>query len=457
VSGLASELHYLSLTEVAAKIRASEVSPVEVTTATLERIRRINPQLSAYYTIFDTQAMADATDAERQIFKGDYRGPLHGVPIAIKDIVALGPTTAGSELRRHYIPDHEAAVVRRLKDAGAIAVGKLATSEFALGGSNLEGPFPAPRNPWSPSLSPGGSSSGPGVAVAAGMAYGAVGSDTGGSIRMPASLCGVVGLKPTYGRVSREGVFPLSWSLDHVGPLTRTVEDASLMLDACSPHPVSDDGTGRSHVSGMRIGIPWSYFQESCDPEILDSFSAAVEQMRRLGAIVSGVDIGVSLTAATAAFYLITLPEAAAYHLGDLRAGPELYGREFRLLLKAGALLSATTYLQAQRARREMARRLDACFRSVDALMLPTVGYVAERIPEHPRAVEAVLRVPPSALYTSLFNLSGGPAISVPCGFGSQQLPIGLQFAGPPLGDRTVLRAAQAYESSTEWRRHPEI
>ncbi len=457
MSGLASELHYLSLTEVAAKIRGSEVSPVEVTTATLERIRRINPQLSAYYAIFETQAMADATDAERQIFKGDYRGTLHGVPIASKDIVALGPTTAGSELRRQYMPDHEAAVVRRLKDAGAIAVGKLATSEFALGGSNLEGPFPAPRNPWSPSLSPGGSSSGPGVAVAAGMAYGAVGSDTGGSIRMPASLCGVVGLKPTYGRVSREGVFPLSWSLDHVGPMTRTVEDASAMLDACSPHPASDDGTSRSDVSGMRIGIPWSYFEESCDAEILDSFRAAVEHMRSLGGIVSGVDIGVSLTAATAAFYLIMLPEAAAYHLGDLRASSELYGREFRILLKAGALLSATTYLQAQRARREIARRLDACFRSVDVLMLPTVGYAAERIPEHPRAVEAVLRVPPSALYTSLFNLSGGPAISVPCGFGSQQLPIGLQFAGPPLDDRTVLRAAQAYESSTEWRRHPEI
>ncbi|MFI5287201.1 MAG: amidase [Candidatus Dormibacteria bacterium] len=458
MSGVRSELHYLSITEVAAGIRAAEISPVEVTAATLERVRLINPRLSAYYAIFEAQAMADASEAERQMGKGDYRGPLHGVPIAIKDVVAMGPTTAGSELRRDYIAGNDAAVVGRLRSAGAIIVGKLATSEFALGGPSLEGPFPPPRNPWSPSLTPGGSSSGPGVAVAAGMAYGAVGSDTGGSIRMPASLCGVVGLKPSYGRVSRQGVFPLSWSLDHIGPLTRTVEDASLMLDACSGRRSVDEGTGPSDVAGMRIGIPWSYFRGRCDREILDSFEAAAAHMRSLGAIVTGVEIGVSLTAATAAFYLITLPEAAAYHLKDLRTKPELYGREFRLLLKAGALLSATTYLQAQRARREIARRLDECFRSVDVLMLPTVGYVAERIPDHPRPVGAVLKVPPSALFTSLFNLSGGPAISIPCGFGSHQLPIGLQFAGPPLGDRNVLRAAHAYESSTEWSgRHPDI
>ncbi|MFZ0128014.1 MAG: amidase [Candidatus Dormiibacterota bacterium] len=458
MSGVRSELQYLSITEVAAKIRAAEVSPVEVTAAILERVRLINPRLSAYYAIFEAQAMKDATEAEQQVVKGDYRGPLHGVPIAIKDIVASGPTTAGSELRREYVADHDAAVVHRLKSAGAIIVGKLATSEFALGGPSLEGPYPPPRNPWSPSLTPGGSSSGPGVAVAAGMAYGAVGTDTGGSIRMPASLCGVVGLKPTYGRISRQGVFPLSWSLDHVGPLTRTVEDASMMLEACSGRPYVDEGTSPPGVAGMRIGIPWTFFQDRCDPEILASFDAAASHMRSLSAEVTGVDIGVSLTAATAAFYLITLPEAAAYHLKDLRTKPELYGREFRLLLKAGALLSATTYLQAQRARREIARRLDACFRSVDVLMLPTIGYVAERIPDHPRPVDRVLKVPPSALFTSLFNLSGGPAISITCGFGSHQLPIGLQFAGPPLGDRDVLRAAHAYESSTEWSaRHPDI
>jgi aspartyl-tRNA(Asn)/glutamyl-tRNA(Gln) amidotransferase subunit A len=458
VSGVRSELHYLSLTEVAAKIRATEVSPVEVTASTLERVRLINPRLSAYYAIFEAQAMKDATEAERQMVKGDYRGPLHGVPIGIKDVVASGPTTGGSDLRREYIADHDAAVVRRLKSSGAIIVGKLATSEFGLGGPSLEGPFLPPRNPWSTGLTPGGSSSGPGVAVAAGMAYGAVGTDTGGSIRMPASLCGVVGLKPSYGSVSRQGVFPLSWSLDHVGPLTRTVADASVMLAACSGRPSFDDGVSPSDVAGMRVGIPWSYFQDRCDPEILASFEAAAAQMQSLGAIVTGVEIGVSLTAATAAFYLITLPEAAAYHLEDLRTKPDLFGREFRLLLKAGALLSATTYLQAQRARREVARRLDACFRSVDVLMLPTVGYAAERIPDHPRPVDAVLKVPPSALFTSLFNLSGGPAISLPCGFGSHQLPIGLQFAGPPLGDHNVLRAARAYESSTAWSgRHPDV
>jgi aspartyl-tRNA(Asn)/glutamyl-tRNA(Gln) amidotransferase subunit A len=459
VSGVGSDLHYLSMAQVAAKIRASEVSPVEVAAATIERIHLINPRLSTYYVIFDTQAMTDARVAEHQILNGDYRGPLHGIPIAIKDIVALGPTTAGSELRRQYIPDHDAAVVRRLRDAGAILVGKLATSEFALGGSTLEGPFPAPRNPWSPTLTPGGSSSGPGAAVAAGMAYGAVGSDTGGSIRMPASLCGVVGLKPSYGRVSRQGVFPLSWSLDHIGPMTRTVEDATAMLDACASRPLGDDGKSLgSSVSGMRIGIPWSYFEDGCDQEILASFKAAAGHMRSLGAVVSEVDIGVSQTEASAAFYLITLPEAAAYHLRDLRTNPELYGREFRLLLKVGTLLSGTTYIQAQRARREIAGRLDACFQVIDVLMLPTVGYVAEPIPERPRPVADRLKLPPSPLYTSLFNLTGGPAISIPCGFVTQQLPIGLQFAAAPLDDRTVLRAAQAYESTTEWsQRHPDI
>ena len=459
MKGCGSDLHYQSITEVAAKIRSSEVSPVEVAAATIERIHQIDPRLSAYYVVFDKQAMVDAKEAEREILNGDYRGPLHGVPIAIKDIVALGPTTAGSALRRQYIADRDAAVVNRLRHAGAVITGKLATSEFALGGSTLAGPFPAPRNPWSRLLSPGGSSSGPGVAVAAGLAYGAVGSDTGGSIRMPASLCGVVGMKPSYGRVSRRGVFPLSWSLDHVGPITRSVEDAATMLDACATRPADDDGVSlRANVVGMRIGVPWAYFEDGCDKEIIASFRAATAHMRSLGALVCEVDIGVSQTEASAAFYLISLPEAAAYHLGDLRTNAELYGREFRLLLKAGALVSATTYIQAQRARREIADRLDACFQDIDVLMLPTVGFIAEPIPERPRPVANQLKVPPSPLYTSLFNLTGGPAISLPCGFLGGQLPIGFQFAAAPLGDRKVLRAAHAYESTTEWsRRHPDI
>ena len=453
-----SDTYYASIALVAARIRNFELSPVEVTSATLERIHEINPRLSAYYAIFDEPALRDARAAERQISRGDYRGPLHGIPIAIKDIVAVGPTTAGSELHRHHVPGHEAAVVVQLKAAGAIIVGKLATSEFALGGSVLEGPFPAPRNPWSPTLTPGGSSSGAAVAVAAGMAFGAIGSDTGGSIRMPACLCGVVGLKPSYGRVSRRGVFPLSWSLDHIGPMTRTVEDAALMLDATASWQLTESGSNEPALAGMRIGIPWAYFEDGCDPEILVAFRAAVAHMRALGAAVSDVDFHVSRLEAAAAFYLITLPEAAAYHLEDLRTHAELYGREFRLLIKAGTLVSATDYIQAQRARREIARRLEESSRSIDVLMLPTLGYMAEPIPQRARPVEAHLGLPPTPLYTSLFNLTGGPAISLPCGFARERLPIGVQFAAAPAHDRTVLRAARAYETTTGWsQHHPDV
>jgi aspartyl-tRNA(Asn)/glutamyl-tRNA(Gln) amidotransferase subunit A len=459
VSSHDRDIHYLPLLELAKLIKTRQISPTEVAELTLERVRRLNPQICAYYSVFEDELDVAARNAEREIAKGQHRGPLHGIPIGIKDVFALGPTTAGSELRRNYVATAEATAIRRLKEAGALVLGKLATHEFALGAAALEGGFPAARNPWAPALTPGGSSSGAGAAVAAGMAYGALASDTGGSIRIPASHCGVVGFKPTYGRVSRDGLFPLSWSLDHAGPIGRTVADAAALLDACAGTPFLGL---REHlpqkIDKLRIGIPWSYFEDSCSAEILAAFRQAADHLRGLGAVVSEVELGVSHVAAWAAFYLITLPEAAAYHLQDFRSQPDAYGREFRLLLGTGALLGSTTYIQAQRARAVITRRISECLESNDVLMLPTVGSKPEPIPLHWRPLADRMKTRPAPLYTPLFNLAGTPAISVPCGSSNEGLPIGLQFASRPFDEMAVVRAASAYELTTDWKdQHPAL
>src|SRR5215813_1104624 len=301
MASTSSQLAYLSLAEAATLIAKRELSPVELTQAMLDRISALDPKLHSYYTVFSKEALAAAREAETQIRGGNYRGPLHGIPLAVKDIYESGPTTCGSKLRKDYVAQQDCTVVKKLKQAGAVMLGKLATYEFAMGLPTLASHFQPARNPWNLDMDPGGSSSGSGAALAAGLTFGAMGSDTGGSIRWPAFCCGIVGMKATYGRVSRAGVFPLSWNLDHTGPMTRTVKDCALMLQGCAGYdprdpasagvPVTDFGAKLGHeIKGLRIGVPRRLFTDNCDKEILAAFEATVTQMATLGAEVSEVE-----------------------------------------------------------------------------------------------------------------------------------------------------------------------
>lgn len=461
-----AELAYLSLAEVAGLVEKRELSPVELTQAMLDRIAALNPKLHAYYTVFADEALAAAKDAEAQLRGGQYRGPFHGIPFAVKDIYESGPTTGGSKLRKDYVATQECTSVRKLKQAGGILLGKLATYEFALGLPTLASYFQPARNPWHLEMDPGGSSSGSGAAVAAGLAYGAMGSDTGGSIRWPAFCCGIVGMKATYGRVSRAGVFPLSWNLDHTGPLARTVTDCAVMLQACAGYDPQDPASadvpvpdfraklGRD-ITGLRIGIPRTLFAENCDKEILAAFDKAVTQMTALGATVTDVE-SITFSELWAVFWPLLCADAAAYHLEDLRERPGEYNPDLRLTLAAGALVSATAYLQSQRARAHIRRRMLRQLDTIDLFMLPTTGLMPAPIRAESPGLWLMSENFP--IYTPLFNLMGFPALALPCGFSSSGLPMGFQLAGKPFDEATVFQVGYAYEQSTPWHtRHPAL
>ena len=455
-------LHYSSLLQVGEELRARRLSPVELTRATLRRIEQLNPILGAYYMVFADEALAEARDAEAEIARGAWRGPLHGIPIAFKDLYNLGPTTAGSRLLAANVAPDEAALVRRARAAGAVITGKLATHEFGLAAATLADHFPPARNPWDPERTPGGSSTGAGTAIAAGMAFGAFGTDTGGSIRLPAAFCGVVGYKPTFGLLSRSGVIPLSPSLDHTGPLARTVADAAALAEAVRGHDPADPGSGVGEagllsgdldagVRGLRVAVPRDLWDGSCDPAVAELVNAALARLSELGAEVEEVRVGVSLLQVMAVGYVITLAEAAAYHLPNLRAGRQGYGREFGLVLREGLLVPAHSYVRAQNARTRITNKVAALFETHDVLAMPTVGALADPLPPGPRPLARRISVHPVPQYTWLANLTGGPAISVPCGFAAQGLPVGLQLVGRRFDDATVLRAARAYEQAAGW------
>jgi aspartyl-tRNA(Asn)/glutamyl-tRNA(Gln) amidotransferase subunit A len=466
MTSTSASLAYLPLSEVAALIAKRDLSPVELTQGTLDRISALDPRLHSYYTVFSAEALAAAKAAEAEIRGGHYRGPLHGVPLAVKDIYEAGPTTGGSKLRKDYVAAQECTVVQKLKQAGGVLLGKLATWEFAASLSTLASFFPPARNPWNPEIDPGGSSSGAGAAVAAGLAFGAMGTDTGGSIRYPAFCCGIVGLKATYGRVSRAGVFPLSWSLDHTGPMTRTVKDCALLLQACAgPDPLDP---AAAHVpvpdfsaklgqdlKGLRIGILRKLFAGNCDKEIVAGFEAAARQLAELGAEIVDVE-ALSLGELQATFWPLSLADAAAYHLPDLRARAGDYNPDLRLLLAVGVLVSATAYVQAQRAREQIRRRMLEQLKTVDLFMVPTIGALPG--PIRAESPGLLLLAEDFPIYTALFNLTGFPALALPCGFSRTGLPLGFQLAGKPFDEATVCQAGYAYEQATPWHtRHPAL
>jgi len=457
-------LNQLSLSEASQLVRNKKVSPVELTHECLSRIEQLNPKLNAFITVTTESALTGAHLAEEEIQHDRWKGPLHGIPIALKDMVDTAGvrTTAASGLFKDRIPTQDAEIVRRLKAAGAVFLGKLNLHEFAYGASSVISYFGPVHNPWDIGYSPGGSSGGSAAGVAAQLCYGAIGSDTGGSIRIPAAYCGIVGLKPTYGRVSTRGVIPLSWSLDHLGPMTRSVTDAALMLRTIAGYdpedtnstdsPVADyAGTLEAKASSLRIGIPRAHFYDGLHPEIQAAMDTALSEIGKLTSSQHGIEIpAVNDTA-----ILILKAEAYAYHRDYVTKTAELYHAETLKRIRAGEGISTADYISARRQLDQFRRSVPKVFDAADLIVTPTTPVPPFTISElladmdHLRAKE-LLTTP----NTRPFNLLGLPTISVPCGFTRAGLPIGMQITGPAGGEAMVLRLAYAYEQATEWHKH---
>lgn len=457
---------YLSISEASADLRSGLVTPTELLAEVLEEIDARDEALQAFVTVMRDEAFKEAERAENEQRTGLFRGPLHGVPIAIKDLIAVKNVkmTAGSKVLADYIAPEDATVVEHLRQAGAVFIGKTQTHEFAYGTYT-----PPTRNPWDATRVPGGSSGGNGAALAASMCLGAIGSDTGGSIRIPAACCGVTGLKPTYGRVSCFGVVPLSWSLDHVGPMGRSAEDCALLFDALAKYDPRDPNsvsrppskthetlTNENALQGLKLGVPQDAFVDPLDPEVRLAWRGALMVLKEAGAQV----IDVELPRATFATYRgIQMPEASLAHMekGWLTEKLDLYGEPTRTRLLEGREIKAVDYLRAQHQRRLFASSLRSAMQSVDALVLPTLPIPALPIAQMYQEIsiegqrensgETMLRL------TMPFNLAGIPAISFPCGFNSQGLPLALQVAGKPFEEGLVLRIAHVYQQMTDWHR----
>ncbi len=452
-----------TIVELGPRLRRKEISPVELTRGCLERIEQLNPALNAFITVMAESALAEARVAEQEILRGEWRGPLHGIPVGLKDLIdtAGTRTTAASAVFEHRVPDEDAEVVRRLRRAGAVILGKNNLHEFAYGGSSLVSFFCEVHNPRNPEHIAGGSSGGSAAAVAAGLCYAAIGTDTAGSIREPAALCGCVGIKPTYGRVSARGVIPLSWSLDHVGPLTASVADAAVVLQAIAGYDAGDVGSAEvavsDYVSGafsegetkkLRVGVPRAHFFEELDEEVRAAVEEALGVIGTLVAEVRDVHIAV------AADRTVQAAESFAYHAENIARTPELYQPETLRRIRSGETISAAEYIWRRRELEEERRRAQEMFAEVDLLVTPTTPIPAPAI--------ADLRKDPAALRpaellmlrnTRPFNVWGLPAISVPCGLTKSGLPIGLQIAGAWWREDLVLRLARGYEGATGWNR----
>jgi aspartyl-tRNA(Asn)/glutamyl-tRNA(Gln) amidotransferase subunit A len=462
----------LSIAELAPLLRDRKASPVDVAQAALDRIAKVDGRLNSFITVTGDRAMAAARRAEAEIAAGRWRGPLHGVPIGLKDLfdTAGVVTTNGSRIFKDAVPAADAVVTAKLTEAGAVVVGKNNMHEFAFGSTTNNPHFGTCRNAWNQEHIPGGSSGGSGAAVAAGLCFMSMGSDTGGSIRSPACLNGIVGHKPTYGLVSRRGVFPLSWSLDHAGPLARTVRDAALTLQAIAGHdpgdassassPVPDYGAALDgRVRGLRVGVPREYFFERASEEVEGHVRTAIRTLEGLGATIVEVSLPHVELAPTAGMTIISV-EAAAVHAAWLRTRSADYGPDVRPRLQTGALFSGEDYARAQRIRALMQKEFRDAMTRADVLVMPNNAVPAPRIDQAMIPVRGrevwVMALMPSL--TIPHNLTGAPALTVPCGFAASGLPVGLQIVGRPFDDATVLRVGHAYEQATDWhRRQPAI
>lgn len=457
-----SPLHYKTIAEIAELIRSRELSPVEVAGAALDRIAALDGELKSYATLTADRAMSAARDAEREIADGGWRGPLHGVPVAVKDLCFTRGvrTMGGAKVYADHVPSFDSTVVERLAAAGAVLLGKLNLTEGAMGGYNPE--FDIPLNPWNRGRWAGSSSSGSGVATAAGLCFGSLGSDTGGSIRFPAAACGIVGLKPTWGRVSRHGVLALAESLDHVGPMTRSTADAAIMLQAIAgydprdptslsapvPDYLADMDAG---IAGVRIGVDESHITDGVNPELASAVLESAETLRALGAEIVEMrmpDVDKYLPAWPA----LCSSEAVAAHRENYPERRDDYGPWFRGWLDLGAQKSGADYAEANNMRAECNGLVREAFRDIDAMICPsTIG------PAYPVTPEALYgemdrrRGTAFQRYTVPYDFNGAPTLSVPCGLDGDGLPLSLQFAGKPLSEPLLIRLGAAYESATEW------
>jgi aspartyl-tRNA(Asn)/glutamyl-tRNA(Gln) amidotransferase subunit A len=461
-----ADLTFTSMTDLARLIATRAISPVDVVREHLDRISRFE-HLRAYITVCGDAALEEARAAEAAVTAGGHLGPLHGVPIALKDLFDTRGvrTTGGSLILENRVPDDDAPVVRRLREAGAIVLGKLNMHEFAYGPEGLNAHYGHARNPWDAAAEriAGGSSSGSGVAVAAGLAAGALGTDTGGSIRIPASLCGITGLKPTYGRVSRAGALPLSWSMDHIGPMARTAADCAVMLRAMAGYDAADPTTSvlpvpdyaaalSGDVKGLRIGLLRDFFLDSAAPEVKAAVEHAARTLTTAGAIVDEVRLALTPHAAAAAFAIVA-SEALAYHAATLRTRAADYQADVRQRLMMGVVVTGLHYVRAQQLRARVRAEVDGALARRDVLLAPSTPIPATVIGESRTLIGDTSADVRGALirYTRPFNLSGHPACSLPCGFTPAGLPIGLQIVGRPFDEATVLRAADAYQRLTDF------
>jgi aspartyl-tRNA(Asn)/glutamyl-tRNA(Gln) amidotransferase subunit A len=450
----------LDLRGVSEALGRRDVTSVQATEEYLGRIQQHDPVLRSYITVMADQALARAKAADAESERGRRRGPLHGVPIALKDLIAVAGVrmTSGSRLYEDHVPARDAFVTQRLHDAGAVILGKLSMHEWAFGRPATEGPFPTGRNPWDVRRAPAGSSSGSAVAAAAGLCAGALGSDTGGSVRGPAAMTGLVGHKPTYGLVSRSGVLTMCWSLDHVGPMTRSVWDSAALLQIIAGPDPDDTSTRGAKVQdyvggleagarGLRLGVLRRFYVDfpGLHDDVRGAALTAFDVLRAEGATLADVDAP-SLDLSTAAWAPF-LAETYEYHARNLRARPDGYSESLRPRVYMGALVTAADYLRAQRLRERFRREVDALFERVDLLVFPGQMTPALRFEDFPMTGLA----PASMRYTAPWNLLGLPAVVVPCGFSREGLPLSIQIVGRAFDDATVLRLARAYERVTDW------
>ena len=461
-------LHYKPITEIAELLSSRKLSPVELTTVMLDRIEQHDGRLKSYATITADHAKKAAQKAEQEIAEGNYRGPLHGVPIGIKDLCFTNSirTMGGAKVMVSHVPDHDCTVVEKLKAAGAVILGKLNLTEGAMGGYHPE--FDIPVNPWNPDRWTGSSSSGSGVATAAGLCSGSIGSDTGGSIRFPSAACGIVGIKPTYGRVSKYGVLELAPSMDHVGPMTRSVADAGIMLEAISGSDINDKWTLKNPVpnmlegidqgiKGVRIGFDEKYASKDVDSELAEAISDGVKLLQQMGAEIIEVELP------DMDEYVLTWPTICSYeavkaHSKTYPSQREHYGPWFQGWLDMGAEVTSADYQDAHKLRTECTEHLSRVFKDIDVLVCPSMPNPPHKITSELLYGPKETRPPWFQRFTAPYNYNGAPTLSVPCGMNSEGLPLSIQFVGKHLSEPLLIQIGHAYESVSSWHTlHPDV